>query len=67
MIVRASALSLLLLGGCTTAGARGPSEFDRHAADCHARGGVLTPIQGASTGRAATDYACEIRGPAPRR
>lgn len=31
-------------------------------ADCQARGGILTPIAGSTGSRAATDYACEIRG-----
>ncbi|WP_298158241.1 hypothetical protein [Brevundimonas sp.] len=41
-------------------------ELDQLTADCTARGGILSPISGAQTGRPQTDFACEIRGGASR-
>jgi hypothetical protein len=53
----------LALGACTTTG--GPNRYESERAalerDCLARNGMLTPLRG-GTGRAATDFACEIRG-----
>jgi hypothetical protein len=40
--------------------------MERLTADCAERGGILSPIPGATSGRPATDYACEIRGGASR-
>ena len=37
-------------------------DFERLAAECRDRGGMLTPIPGSQTGRPQTDYACEIHG-----
>ncbi|WP_428151060.1 hypothetical protein [Brevundimonas sp.] len=37
-------------------------ELDQLTDDCAERGGILSPISGAQTGRPQTDYACEIRG-----
>ncbi|MFN3815686.1 hypothetical protein [Brevundimonas sp.] len=36
--------------------------YDALNATCQERGGILTPLAGAHTGRPNTDYACEIRG-----
>ena len=41
-------------------------ELDQLTADCRERGGILSPISGAQTGRPQTDFACEIRGGASR-
>ena len=63
MLAAALAAPLGLLG-CAT-GQPQPTygeQVSSLTADCQARGGILTPIPGASTGRAATDYGCEIRG-----
>lgn len=55
-------------GGCATTPAedgRVPTyaqEMRELAEQCDARGGILTPIPGATGPRPANDYACEIRG-----
>ena len=60
--------SLLLaasLSACATGSGPHPSygqELDRLTADCRERGGILSPISGAQTGRPQTDFTCEIRG-----
>jgi hypothetical protein len=58
----------LTLSACASTG--GPGLYERERAkleaDCAARDGILTPLRG-GTGRAATDYACEIRGAASPR
>lgn len=58
------------LGGCAATPSSAPnarvSDYDRLQESCRARGGVLTPIPGSTTGRVETEYACEISGPAPR-
>ena len=66
-------LSSLLLAAALAACAGTPrsiptygEELDQLTADCTARGGILSPIPGAQTGRPQTDYACEIRGGASR-
>lgn len=41
------------------------ADLERLRADCTAREGILTPTS-SSTGRAETDYVCELRGPATR-
>jgi len=41
------------------------ADLDRLRADCTAREGILVPTS-SSTGRAETDYVCELRGPATR-
>jgi hypothetical protein len=63
-------LAGLLLSGCATTTARPDgtvSEFQRVSAECRDRGGILTPIPGAATGRVETDYACTISGNVRRR
>lgn len=64
-------LSSLVLGAAlaVSACASGPrsnptygEELDQLTADCTQRGGILSPISGAQSGRPQTDYACEIRG-----
>ena len=60
----AALVAPLALGACAT-GKTFPSyqeELDKLSAECMARGGILTPIAGATGPRAANDYACEIRG-----
>jgi len=55
----------LLAAACaTTPGGenRYTTELDALSADCQARGGVLRPIPGATSGRPQTDYACRIVG-----
>ncbi len=63
-------LSSLVVGAALTAAACAASptpssgynqEMERLTADCAERGGILSPA-GATTGRPATDYFCEIRG-----
>lgn len=41
------------------------ADLERLRADCTAREGILVP-NSSSTGRAETDYFCELRGPATR-
>lgn len=54
------------LAGCATYPGRASTtyaeELRQLEADCAARGGILTPIAGATGPRPANDYACEIRG-----
>ena len=66
-------LSSLLLASSLAACASGPrtnptygEELDQLTAECRQRGGILSPISGAHTGRPQTDYVCEIRGGASR-
>jgi hypothetical protein len=71
MIVSSAALVLAIAASACAAGpGRTPSgyneQMDRLAADCRARGGILTPIPAASTGRPETDFACRITGGASR-
>ena len=70
-IVLAAGLgAVLALGGCASTGAPNPTygeELAQLSADCEARGGIITPIAGAQTGRANSEYACEIRGGATPR
>lgn len=59
----------LTMGACATSPAPSNSytqELERLTADCAERGGILSPIPGAVSGRPQTDYACEIRGGASR-
>lgn len=64
-------LAAVALGAaaCSTTGDGSPrgyaADLERLRADCTARGGVLTPTS-STTGRAETDYVCELRGPATR-
>lgn len=57
------ALALTTAACMTPTGPRSTytAELDRLTADCAERGGILSPL-GATTGRPATDYVCEIRG-----
>lgn len=62
-------LSSLLLAASLSACATRPGsrltygqELDKLTADCTERGGILSPISGAQTGRPQTDFTCEIRG-----
>jgi hypothetical protein len=62
-------IGLVLIAAATSACATTPSgenrytaQLDRLAADCRARGGVLTPNGSATTGRPELDYACRITG-----
>lgn len=71
MMVPTAALALALaLSACAAGPGRAlpgyAERMDRLAADCSVRGGILTPIPGASTGRPETDYACRITGGASR-
>ncbi len=53
----------LALGACAAAGpSRYQSELDRLAADCAARGGILTPSGMRNTGNPAVDNACSMPG-----
>lgn len=53
----------LTLAGCASAPAdRGPTEYERLAADCSARGGILVASGRPLTGRVQVDNVCEIRG-----
>lgn len=69
LLFSALAAASLATAGCA-AGARPlngyGAEMDRLTADCAERGGILTPIPGATSGRPQADYACEIRGGASR-
>ena len=71
MTARILLSSLLLaasLGACASTGSHPTygQELDQLTADCRERGGILSPIPGAQTGRPQTDFACEIRGGASR-
>ncbi|MFC5344963.1 hypothetical protein ACETK8_03035 [Brevundimonas staleyi] len=74
MAVRILVSSLVLGAALTTAAcASGPrthptygDELDQLTAECRERGGILSPVAGAQTGRPQTDYVCEIRGGASR-
>ena len=64
-ILLAPLLLAASLAGCAGSPRSHPSfseELDQLTADCRERGGILTPIAGATTGRPQTDYAGEIRG-----
>ena len=66
MRVAALILTLGALGACTTMGiSPARAEYERLAAACEARGGVLIPT-GATTGRVETENACRISGAASR-
>lgn len=63
LLLAASALALSACAGTP----REPrlsyqAELEQLAADCQQRGGILTPIPGATTGRPQTENVCEIRG-----
>ena len=64
------AVTISMLGACASSGPGGGGGYSQEMAElergCTARGGILTPIPGANTGRPATDYACTIRGGATR-
>jgi len=57
------AAALALAACASTSGGQGiyGAELAKLRSDCEARDGILTPV-GRSTGQAATDYVCEIRG-----
>lgn len=61
------AVLALALAACASTGEAGPgqSRMQKLAADCQARGGILT-ASGAVTGRPEVDNVCTIRGGAPR-
>lgn len=62
-------VAALALSACATPREPFPSygeQLDTLRQACAARGGILTPIAGATTGRPQTDNACEIRGGASR-
>lgn len=64
-----AACALLGLSACATTGEPHPSyaeELEQLAADCHARGGILTSISASLGPTAASDYACTISGGASR-
>lgn len=54
----------LALSACSSTGGtdRYGTELQRLAADCQARGGILSPVGSGQTGRPQTDNVCEIRG-----
>ncbi len=61
--------STLGVAACASTSGPHPSyteELDRLTDDCRERGGILSPIPGATTGRVQTDYACQINGGATR-
>lgn len=67
MTARILLSSLLLaasLSACASTGSHPTygQELDQLTADCRERGGILSPISGAQTGRPQTDFTCEIRG-----
>ena len=67
MTARVLLSSLAALAAAACASPPGPpsnysQEMDRLTADCAERGGILSPIPGATSGRPQTDYVCEIRG-----
>jgi len=70
-VVSSAALGLALaLSACAAGPGRDlpgyAEDLDRLAADCRDRGGILSPIPGATTGRPQTDFACRITGGASR-
>lgn len=65
MMLVLAAVAPLTLAACATTGVDRQTyqeEFQALNAECQARGGMLTPIQGSTGPRPANDYACEIRG-----
>ena len=53
----------LTLAGCASAPSdRGPTDYERLADDCRARGGILVNSGQPMTGRVEIDNVCEIRG-----
>lgn len=63
-LILVAVTGLLGVSACATAGEPNPTYAEEMAqlnAACQARGGILTPIAGATGPRAANDYACEIR------
>lgn len=58
----------LTLAACASGAGpnRHQTEIDRLAAECRTRGGILVPLPGPQTGRAAADHACQINGGATR-
>lgn len=65
LVLAAGLSSALGLAACASTGAVNPTYAEQVAelrSACDARGGILTPIAGATGPNAANDYACEIRG-----
>lgn len=55
-----------VLAGCATGASEGRvSEYDKLNKTCVDRGGLLTPIPGATNANVAANYACEFRGQMP--
>jgi len=63
VLFAAPAALALTLSACATAGGENPhaTEVERLAAECQARGGILTP-SGENTGRPQVDNVCRISG-----
>lgn len=63
VLLAAPAALMLTLAACAATGGTNPhaSEVERLAADCRARGGILTP-SGENTGRPQVDNVCRISG-----
>lgn len=60
----AALLAGAVLSACASTGGGGPSYQQEYAllnTSCQERGGILVPTSGSVTGRAATDYVCDIR------
>lgn len=65
LVLAAAAMGSLGLAACASTAPASPTYAEEMAelrAACDARGGILTPIAGATGPHAANDYACEIRG-----
>jgi len=68
-VVSCVALALATAACASGPGGRFPTyseDLNRLTEECRARGGIFTPIPGATTGRPQTDYACWISGGATR-
>lgn len=65
-----SAILAMGVSACASAGGRThptyAEDLNQLTEACRARGGILTPIPGANSGRPQTDYACRITGGASR-
>jgi hypothetical protein len=63
VLTLAAPLLFILAAGCapTTGGARGADDVQQFAADCTARGGIITAT-GRQTGQAQLDNTCRITG-----
>lgn len=70
LLTLAVAAVAVAAAGCSTTPRDGAprgyaANLERLRADCTAREGILSPTS-SSTGRAETDYVCELRGSATR-